>query len=301
MAIIHIDRLSNLPDSIIHEVLSRLDNTKEAVKTCILSKNWTHHWTYVHSLSFDYKNFKTRKAFEEFVLHVLQSRQHSINIRKLRIFLGAKQNRSLINGVLDRAMLRQLEQLETDVCSFPPSLLESRTLETLNFGDPSGLFNVPSNSVTFALLKHLQLTGVDIDLDCNDLFSSCSNLENLRLTSCRVSNIEILNINLPRLVQLIITDIQYDGLIIISAPELKRFEFVWLYNPSLVLEIWSNMNEAKLEMRDPLFSRDTNNGKKFQDYFISLAKLVQKRAKFFSVTFNFYVECNGHLSDLEWS
>ncbi|KAK4846306.1 hypothetical protein QYF36_015596 [Acer negundo] len=289
MVIIHSDRLSNLPDSIIHEVLSRLDNTKEAVKTCILSKNWTHHWTYVHSLSFHYKSFKTGMAFEEFVLHVLQHRQHSINIRKLRFFLGAKQNQCLINGVLDHAMLRQLKELETDVYSFPSSLLESRTLQTVNYGDSSGGFIVRSNSMNFAWLKNLQLTGVH--LDCNDLFSSCSNLENLRLTDCRVSNTEILNINSPRLVQLIITDIRYDNglIIIISGPKLKRFEFKWMYNPSLVLEIRGKLNEVKLEMRYPLFSRDTNNGKEFQDFIIPLAKSVQEHAKFFNLTFNFYV------------
>ncbi|TXG55643.1 hypothetical protein EZV62_020899 [Acer yangbiense] len=236
-----------MPDSIIHEILSRLDDTKEAVRTCILSKNWTHHWKYVHSLSFHHESFKTGiLAFEEFVLHVLQHRQHSINIRKLRFFLGAKQNQSLINCVLDHAMLRQLKKLETDVCSFPPSLLESRTLETVNYGVSSGDFIVRSNSMIFARLKNLQLTGVHID--CNDFFSCCSNLENLRLTDCRVSNTEILNINLPRLVQLIITDIRYDKglIIIISGPKLKRFEFKGIYNPynpSLVLEIRRKMNE----------------------------------------------------------
>ncbi|KAK0589077.1 hypothetical protein LWI29_009310 [Acer saccharum] len=291
MEIIRSDRLSNLPDSIIHEILSRLDDTQEAARTCILSKNWTHHWKYVHSLSFHHESFKTGiLAFEEFILHVLQHRQHSINIRKLRFFLGAKQNQFLINCVFDHAMMRQLKELETDVYSFPPSLLESRALETVNYGAPNGGFIVPSNSMNFARLKNLQLTGLHID--CNDLFSSCSNLENLRLTDCRVSNTEILNINSPRLVQLIITDIRYDnGLIIISGPKLKRFEFKGIYNPhnpSSVLEIRSKMNEVKLEMRYPLFSRDTNNVKEFQDFIIPLTQSVQEHAKLFNLTFNFY-------------
>ncbi|KAL5798217.1 hypothetical protein ACOSQ2_003037 [Xanthoceras sorbifolium] len=71
-----IDRLSNLPDTVIfHEVVSRLDTNKEAVKTCVLSKDWTHHWYHVHTLCLDYRSFKTRTAFKGFVLHVLQHRQ----------------------------------------------------------------------------------------------------------------------------------------------------------------------------------------------------------------------------------
>ncbi|KAL5794459.1 hypothetical protein ACOSP7_003053 [Xanthoceras sorbifolium] len=322
-----IDRLSNLPDTVIfHEVLSRLDTTKEAVKTCVLSKNWTHHWSHVHTLSFDYKSFKTTTAFEEFVLHVLQHRQQFINLPKLRFFCGARQSQSLINGVFNHATLCELEELETDVCDFPQSLLECQTLKTLHLGRPCSFINVAADSLNFAWLKNLQLFRVTIDRsnDHNDLFSGCLNLENLGLTSCQVSNTEIFKINAPRLVQCLIIDIGYEGLIDISAPELKRLKFKGTY-PLVELRIDNNitLDEVKLEMSYPLFSRETNTWKEEPwEYIILLAQWLRSLAKIFFVSFNFYVgeiklfrdasdekitfveqkkDCNGHLTDLPWN
>ncbi|XWS31138.1 hypothetical protein CRYUN_Cryun23aG0051900 [Craigia yunnanensis] len=46
------DRLSDLPNSLIHYILFSL-NTKNAVQTCVLSKRWNHLWTCLPNLNFD--------------------------------------------------------------------------------------------------------------------------------------------------------------------------------------------------------------------------------------------------------
>ncbi|TXG55775.1 hypothetical protein EZV62_017088 [Acer yangbiense] len=79
MAEMAMDRLSNLPDTIIHEILSQLP-TREAVKTCVLSKTWKYHWTHTHALilhldcNFAHSN---PEYLENFVLHVLR-RHHPL-------------------------------------------------------------------------------------------------------------------------------------------------------------------------------------------------------------------------------
>ncbi|XP_026439314.1 putative FBD-associated F-box protein At5g56440 [Papaver somniferum] len=45
------DRISNLPDDLIHEILSFID-MKYVVKTCVLSKRWRYIWTSLPKLRF---------------------------------------------------------------------------------------------------------------------------------------------------------------------------------------------------------------------------------------------------------
>ncbi|CAN0876993.1 F-box/FBD/LRR-repeat protein At5g22660, partial [Linum grandiflorum] len=38
------DRISELPDEIIHRILGGLDTHESAARTCILSSRWLHLW-----------------------------------------------------------------------------------------------------------------------------------------------------------------------------------------------------------------------------------------------------------------
>lgn len=58
------DRLSELPDELIHHILLFLD-AQFAVQTCILSKRWKFLWTTLPFLSFD-EHIK-RKGFAKFL------------------------------------------------------------------------------------------------------------------------------------------------------------------------------------------------------------------------------------------
>ncbi|CAN0841581.1 F-box/LRR-repeat protein 13 [Linum grandiflorum] len=74
------DRISNLPDSILHHILSFLD-TKSAVETCVLSKQWECTWKHVHSLNLDLK-FREYSRYETFVDNVLSLR-HPLHASKV--------------------------------------------------------------------------------------------------------------------------------------------------------------------------------------------------------------------------
>lgn len=49
--------ISELPDSLLHHILSLLPSTKEAVKTSVLSKRWQHLWTRLPNLIFNRDDF----------------------------------------------------------------------------------------------------------------------------------------------------------------------------------------------------------------------------------------------------
>ncbi|CAA0816251.1 Unknown protein [Striga hermonthica] len=51
-----IDRLSSLPDAVLHHILSFLP-TKRSVQTSILSRIWRHLWTHVPDIDFDGSHF----------------------------------------------------------------------------------------------------------------------------------------------------------------------------------------------------------------------------------------------------
>ncbi|KAK3227510.1 hypothetical protein Dsin_007372, partial [Dipteronia sinensis] len=66
------DIISRLPDDILVQILSRLE-TKDAVKTCVLSSRWKNLWTFLYNLHFDDYDYKLGRSrnFENFVDRVL--------------------------------------------------------------------------------------------------------------------------------------------------------------------------------------------------------------------------------------
>ncbi|KAK3184623.1 hypothetical protein Dsin_031909 [Dipteronia sinensis] len=234
-----IDRLSYLPESIIHDILSCLD-TRVAIKTCVLSKTWNRRWIYSHCLSFDGQNFdKSPTAFKNFILHVLKHHKPSINVSQLRFFRSDLIDQSVVDNVLEYAISHKVEELEVDFFRFPLNLLICRSLKTLKLWQPCRLNNLvsPKYSLGFQFLKNLILYGVwifdnDDKNSSHDLFSSCLNLENLELNKCFwVSYSKTFYISAPKLLKLIICDLSYNDMLVISAPTLEYFEFSSLYPP----------------------------------------------------------------------
>ncbi|CAI0413382.1 unnamed protein product [Linum tenue] len=75
------DRLSHLPDFIIHHILSFVD-TKCAVQTSVLSRGWRYSWKHVPVLILHNSSFGQYSSFERFVDNVLSLR-HPFNVREM--------------------------------------------------------------------------------------------------------------------------------------------------------------------------------------------------------------------------
>ncbi|CAI9292831.1 unnamed protein product [Lactuca saligna] len=78
------DRISALPDCLLHEILSRLPTTKDAIKTDTLSKRWKHLWTWVPSLIFRDDNYPPLE-FASFIYKTL-SKFHGLKLKKFQVF-----------------------------------------------------------------------------------------------------------------------------------------------------------------------------------------------------------------------
>ncbi|GJV51815.1 F-box/LRR-repeat protein 25-like protein [Tanacetum coccineum] len=84
-------RLSLLPDFLIAEILSRLESTKEVIRTSVLSKRWINVWTLAPNLFFDVDLFAAIRqnlpiqGFCSFIDQTIS--QCPLNINKFQIFI----------------------------------------------------------------------------------------------------------------------------------------------------------------------------------------------------------------------
>nr|XP_043629881.1 F-box/LRR-repeat protein At5g02910-like [Erigeron canadensis] len=83
-------RISNLPDPILHLILSGLESTEEAIRTSILSKRWRDLWTSAPSLDMDCsKPLKNPNEFKNIVDQVLKLRIDNWIIGRVEGLCGA--------------------------------------------------------------------------------------------------------------------------------------------------------------------------------------------------------------------
>ncbi|VFQ69061.1 unnamed protein product [Cuscuta campestris] len=153
------DRLSNLPDSLIHTILSLLD-TKSAVRTFLLSKKWTHHWkSSLHTLRLSSPSFRTKNSFKRFVEFVLANRDPSAPLRALILF-NESRDKSLADRILRYAVAHSVREIDV-----------FRHLE------PNELEQILGCKSLRRIVFH------SIEIGCSD-FSGCADLGDLSLTGC---------------------------------------------------------------------------------------------------------------------
>ncbi|XP_058774191.1 F-box/FBD/LRR-repeat protein At4g26340-like [Vicia villosa] len=161
-----VNRISDLPDSIISHIISFLP-IKFAATTCILSKRWKLVWLYVLILNFDDKAFNNFATFRKFVYSTMFSlRDKNTSIQSFTLKLGSScrfQQREL-NRILKFVMQRGVKNLNFDMfgrhcyIKLPPRILSCKTLQIIK------LVNIKMwdfDQVNFPCLKILHLDSVD--------------------------------------------------------------------------------------------------------------------------------------------
>ncbi|MFS7891529.1 putative F-box domain, FBD domain, leucine-rich repeat domain superfamily [Helianthus anomalus] len=210
-----IDYISNLPDCILHHILSFLP-TKEVVKTSVSSKRWKNIWASVPNLDFDdtllyasevdCQHSSESTSFMNFVERILRLRDASA-IEKFRLSCRVWSNAPRISSWISSAIMHNVREL--DLCIFaedssviPQSVFDCKSLVILKI-EMDCVIEIPPR-VSFPFLKTLHLSLVTfLDDDSTEkLFTSCVALEELVLLDCDcgiLKNFTISSLTLKRL------------------------------------------------------------------------------------------------------
>nr|KJB13639.1 hypothetical protein B456_002G086200 [Gossypium raimondii] len=223
----YVDRVSDLPDSILCHILSFL-STKDAVVTSILSTRWRYLFTLLSNLDFDLGEFtssdrrpksSSSKIFLSFVGKMLFF--HKTNVDKFRLKCGIRVDCCHVYGWILAAVWRGVKHLDlnisyTNVKTLPDALFACRTLVALKL-DIHFVLDVPKG-VHFPSLKTL----------FKILFSSCTNLEVVIIEKCNMENINNFNIShhLLQSLSILHSNDSSNCWLIIDFPNLAYFKYI---------------------------------------------------------------------------
>ncbi|KAJ0427749.1 putative F-box domain-containing protein [Helianthus annuus] len=138
------DRLSSLPDDLIHKILSFV-SIKQAVETSVLSPRWKYIWTSMPYLNFSNQDFWTLLTFSEFVKHVLSGRNNQIKVSSVDLTFIGTVRQKFVTRIMKYAFSHDVQQLNI-------TCLSAKMLDTTRFHSRS--------------LKHFTLTGSSHKLTC---------------------------------------------------------------------------------------------------------------------------------------
>ncbi|KAK9052832.1 hypothetical protein SSX86_029462 [Deinandra increscens subsp. villosa] len=238
------DRLSALPDDLIHKILSFID-IKEAIETSVLSSRWRFIWTSLPYLSFTTEDFSSLPKFSKFVSRVLSHRNNLTEVYSVKLTFRGKVSQVAIKRILNYAFSHNIQQLNVvclfdNVIEFPLSLFSSQSLKhlswTMQLDRPRRYHYSSCITSTWELptLTTLDLHCVTLCVDeadkCIGIFSKCANLKNLRLKEFDIKGSNGFSICHPRLSNLTLENSHYNVKVInVVAPHLQNLNVRFCY------------------------------------------------------------------------
>ncbi|PWA62518.1 FBD-like protein [Artemisia annua] len=200
----HVDRLSNMPDEVLSEILSLMP-TKFAVRTSILSKRWRYKWTLVTNIDIDdshpYHDLKIFSTFVDRVLGLCKTTE--IRLFRLR-FMEMWVQKSSVSKWIDEAVRLNVSELDIRVMllGLPLSLFTCKTLTKLRVGFNSQHSNVWDwpTQVNLPCLKTLDIAVFsNPSLNAFKLIGGCPVLESLSFEVDHRSGEEEYRFSIPTL------------------------------------------------------------------------------------------------------
>ncbi|PIA52170.1 hypothetical protein AQUCO_01000211v1 [Aquilegia coerulea] len=263
---VHCDRISALPDSLIHLIFSYLDVT-QVVQTCVLSKRWKFLWISNPYLNIQFHEWLGYEVgdygwinedfsgdeFKKFVDRVLLLRDGS-NIHKFCLECQSYDDRDYDGadeiGFCDWG----LDQMDMWITSVIRRNVQEVKLQSL------GIAQSTFKSL-LAQVKSLTLDAVRFEKanndESNEILVSSHVLEILKLEDCDYSGYDKLIISTPNLKKLVVIDdaIDYDGgteycVIKICAQKLKVLQIKGYKYEDYMLESLESLENAVVDIED---------------------------------------------------
>uniref|UniRef100_A0A0E0KQY9 F-box domain-containing protein n=1 Tax=Oryza punctata TaxID=4537 RepID=A0A0E0KQY9_ORYPU len=258
------DRLSDLPDCLLHDVLSHL-KARQVVQTCVLSRRWRHLWRSVPRLDIDCEDFWSSHAaqqppppppppqyaslaaefsrFEDFADNLLLRRSAATPLDALRLRVDERCQHTTYDRWVRRAMDRHAPA----------------ALEVVRHGD----YATPVVALPLSLasgshrLTRLCLDGVTLSMDFDAMLASegFPVLEDLELRGLYYPFTRIASATLKNLAVERCSGTDYltgDGGVVISAPRLSSLRLGIYLEPNwlafAVEEPTSSLVEASIQV-----------------------------------------------------
>ncbi|KAL8032158.1 hypothetical protein ABFX02_13G076700 [Erythranthe guttata] len=259
---IAVDRLSDLPDSLLCHILSFLP-TKFSVRTSILGQRWRHLWSYVTNLVF-------RNNSQHAINKVLYLHKHP-NINTFSLSDGVGCNVNQIGTWITYAVARNVQNLDL-YCrrykiALPRCLFTCETLVDLKL-DSCGV--IPNGGAAGALflprLKKLHLIRLQYEAEESlpHLLSGCPMLE--ELTVCLFVNSYPRKISSPTIKRLAISlhldgtasrnQLDYDRRLEIDTPALVYLKLFAFSIPYIKCGALTDLTEADIYIWDYIKNGD---------------------------------------------
>ncbi|XP_035842026.1 F-box protein At1g60400-like [Helianthus annuus] len=211
------DRLSSLPDDLIHKILSFV-GIKLAVETSVLSSRWRYIWTSMPCLNFSTKDFHTLPKFSTFVKHVLLGRNNQIEVASVELTFRGKVSQPFVGRILNYVLSHNVPQLSITFLpgkkiEFPLSRVSSRSLKHLTMTGHSFKHSITTTphwemlALETLYIHCLTLYEGDNTDERISLFSNCASLKNLTIKKCIMAGgLYSFNIYHPGLTSLTLED-----------------------------------------------------------------------------------------------
>lgn len=205
------DLISELPEGILHEILSSL-SFKEMGRTCVLSKRWRYLWTSHPNLYFNFRGeWRKRSMFLSFINRGLLAGPEAFSvINSLQICCPFIVKQERVDLWVAAALKRKVKSLDLAYCAskrddlYNSTLFSGDSLERLylNFFD-GGPVPTQLNMPNLKVLHLANMAFLEVEPDA-DFFKFLPSLEELIIQNCDLTYLVCLNICCQALRMLVI-------------------------------------------------------------------------------------------------